>query len=351
MRPSSPRGFNLKSLMITTSSLLLFLCVLAGCGEPDNAASLRGAARDADGIRAGDPGQAPGYLDMKAWELAKAQMKISEEAISAFNGFCEIWSWAYEHRTFLRFKEALETADHLPGKMDEVERVVNRMRPVPGYPDLDGLKACYGNMASLLRSGAGHLRASIEAARDNNGASEKRHERLYVEKYKKAMEHYRKAFALMQLIYERGGRTEYQEFAGVKKHGPSTVGAFRAKVRKIMRAYEGPVIKKISEATNPAARMRHDPAMLKIDEACTLLQYAITETGQAEPGDLKELWDERQALLALLSYRMMSLKKYGEYLEKMKAGNTKEAEMAKKIYDILVKSADESYVKLKKAGY
>ncbi len=330
--------------------LLALLCAVTGCGKTEDASS--GRKKKSEGVRENPAdSHSSGYMDMKGWELAKADMKTNEEVIGAFNKYYEIWGWAYEHRVFLRFKEALETAAYLPGQMDKIEKLAGSMSGVPGYPEINELKKCYLKMIPLLRSGADHLRQSIVAARDNDSAAEKEHERVYVAKYKEAMAYGRESFAIMGEIYTRGGRTEYQKLAGVKKHDASTAATFSATVRRIVADYDGPIMKQIAGITIFAAKEKWDIASMKADQVYPRLQYSIMEAGRAEPGDLKALWDARQELVGMLSYRLMGVNKFREYMNTMKAGKAQEAETAKKVYRILVKSAEDARAKLRNMGY
>ncbi len=331
-----------------SAALCLLLCLgaLTGCGNKEDAAPGEGVT---DRQAADGPGS--GYMDMKGWEQAKAEMKTNEGIVKAFNEFFGIWSRAYEHRTFLRFREALGEAERLPGAMDEVERLVNAMKSVPGYPEISELKECHVKMIPLLRTGAEHLKKSIVAARDGDGAAEKRHEGAYVIKYKEAMAFNRKSFAIMGEIYTRGGRTEYQKLAGVQKHDASTAASFRAAVARVLADYDGPIMKDIAALSASADRGRWDRAAKIADEVYPRIQRSIMEAGRAEPGDLKGLWDARQELVAMLSYRLMGVTKLKEYINYAKSGNQEEAEKSKKVYRITADSAEQSRLKLKRMGY
>ncbi len=343
-------SFRVPELHAALFVLAVLLCAFPGCGKSEDAPT--GRQKSPEGVRENVvDGWSSGYMDMKGWELAKTEMKTSEEVVGAFNRYFQIWSWAYEHRTFLRFREALETAAYLPAQLEKIEKLVKSIRRVPGYPEIDELKECYVKMIPLLRSGGDHLRQSIEAARDNNEAAEKVHEWVYVARYKEAMAYSRKSFAIMPEILTRGSRTEYQKYAGAKQHVASTAVTFNAAVRRVMADYDGPIMKEIAGIPALAAQEKWDLASMKADEADTRLQHAIMEAGRAEPGNLKVLWDARQELVGMLSYRMMGNKKFKEYMEKTRAGDVVEAGKAKKVYRILVKSAEDSRVKLRKMGF
>ncbi len=332
--------------IVTALCLLLCLGAFTGCGKKEDAAPGEGGT-----LRQAADSSGSGYMDMKGWDLAKVEMKTNEKIVGAFNGFFGIWSRAYEHRSFLRFKEALEEANRLPGAMDKVEKLVNTMREVPGYPEIGELKECHKKMIPLLRTGAEHLKKSIEAALDSDGAAEKRHEGAYVTRYKEAMAFNRKSFVIMGDIYTRGGRTEYQKFAGAKKHDGSTAAAFRAVMTRILADYDGPIMRDMAAITASAERSQWDPAAKKSDELYPRLQRAIMEAGRAEPGDLKVLWDARQELVAMLSSRLIEVKKLREYIDYAKAGDRREAEKTKRLSRIIADSAAQSRLKLKRMGY
>jgi len=331
--------------------LIILLFAAAGCGKNDQ--SISGVINQ-EVVNAGSNAaetESNGYMDKKSWELAQAELKTIDEVVKVFNGFYDIWGRAYEHRTFLRFREALETVEYLPGKIDEVEKTAAGIKTVPGYPEIDNIKQCYLTMIPLLRSGAENLKLSIIAARDKNEPEERKQVKAYTIKWKQAMDYSKKSFAIMQEILTRGSRTEYQKMTGVNKTSAATAGNLQAGVRKIYAAYDSSVMIKIKEIKKLTAGYQWDAALVKIDDVYSQLQSSVMEAGQLDPGNKKELWDTRQELVTMLSQQMIAMKKYREYTEKLKSGNLQDAAQAGKVYEILKKSADESHSKLRKMGY
>ena len=347
--PSNVPYRNTKKIVLYL--LIVIFCFTSACGKKENTTSSENTAVNNVSIANPGSGDNGAYMDKNSWELAKAELKTIDEVIKAFNGFYDVWGWAYEHRVFNRYKEALETADYLPGKMDEVVKLVSSIKTVQGYPEIDSMKECYLNMIPLLRAGAQNLKESIVAARDKNGGEEKKQVNAYTDNWKKAMEYSRQSFAIMQDTLTRGGRTEYQNLTGEKKTTVATAAAFRTKVKKIVATYDSSVVPKTAEIKKLITNAGWDGAMVKTDYLYSVLQSSIMEAGQADPGNRKELLDARQELISTLSQQMMAMKKMREYTEKMQSGNTQEGEQAMKVYEILRKSALEARSRLKKTGY
>ena len=352
MKPiTSPADSGLRRTARAFCCALMLLSLLpAGCGKKDDPGDAKKNA-GAGTEQKGAPGGSGGYLDSAGWAQAQGELKIVNEAVKAFNAFYDVWGWAYEHRVFQRFKEALTTAEALPGKMDEAVRQVDRIRTVPGYGEIDEMKNCYLKMIPLLRGGAEELRLSIIAARDHKGAEEKEHVRAYADKWKAAMEQSKRSFTVMQELLTRGSRVEYQAMTGGQKPAPASAADFRRRMRKITAEYDGTLRKKTAEIDALAGRGQWEGVLLKTDGLYTRLQALIIEAGQSDPGSAKDRWEVRQALITALSHQMIAVKKLGEYAEKRRSGDSRGAEPDKKVYEILRESASDARGRLKKLGY
>lgn len=289
-----------------------------------------------------------GYIDAGGWELAQKEIKTIEKTVEAFNNFYDVWGWAYEHRVFQRYKEAIETAGHLPGKLDEIKKLAGSINPVENYPEIGNIKNCYMQMIPQLEGGAQNLKDSIIAARDSNTAEEKKLIQSYNEKWKAAMGFSRKSFTIMQELLTRGSRVEYGKLTGGKGLAPA---AFKSIIKSAVSEYDGQVNARISAVKKLAAGSQWDVAIIKSEEIYSILQKSIMKAGQAEPGSDRNSWNIRQELITALSGRMMAMKKFGEYMELSKNGNALEAAKTLKVYEIMEKSAADARSRLKKLGY
>ena len=100
-----------KTEKYTLSFLILLSFAISGCTKSDNHQPAVGNEQPDKTGQNTVSGDSAGYMDKTAWEQAQVELKTVEDVIKSFNGFYDIWGWAYEHRTFLRFKEALETGN------------------------------------------------------------------------------------------------------------------------------------------------------------------------------------------------------------------------------------------------
>ncbi len=329
--------------------LFIILLALAGCGKPDNPSSQSNNSGSA--FQELPAENSSGYLDAKGWDLAQAEIKTIEKTIEAFNAFYDVWGWAYEHRVFQRFKEAIETAAYLPGKLDEAEKIAQSIKQVKGYPEIDNIKKCYMEMIPLLRSGAQNMADSLVAARDGKIADEKSRVQAYRENWKSAMDFSKKSFEYMQQLLTRGSRVESQKLTSGQNTAQFNLAEFKKAIRQFASEYDKQIMEKITAIKKLAASSQWELAIARTNDVYLALQSSIMKAGQINQGTEKSTWDTRQELVTTLASQMMAMKKFSEYLEASQRGDKDEAAKLLKVYDIMYKSASDSRSKLRKLGY
>lgn len=313
--------------------------------SPRPAVSIEKTAADSETLTDENPG---GYMSIPDWEKAKTQLAVFDSIIKVeMDKFTGIYSSVIEARRFDQFDAALMHAQALEPSLSALERATNKISPVNNYPEIDTLKENLAAMIPLLRSFSFKLMKSVELAKSGDFSTEATLVKEYCDDYSKAMEHFRKVFAIYAEILTRGARTDSQKLTGEKQGGPETGKAFRAREKEIAAQFAHITAKELPPVESLAAQKKYDEADTRALAVYTSIQSLVMKINKLDPGNEKTLWDAKQLLTSSLSYRMMALHKYREYLAQIKTDDSQSAQ-TKKIYTVLKRSAEEEWQKYKR---
>lgn len=283
-----------------------------------------------------------GYLDLPAWERAKAELKKMEAAVKEQNDFLTYWGWAYAHRVFFRYREAIAVIPYMEPKLLAVERIARSMRVVSDYPQVAAIRQSLLDEAGVFRTGAVHLSNSFVAARDGNSALEQDEVRTYTRWYKVGCSLMLKRQAAWQEALTRGGRAQAQQHMGVQTHDVETVPKFRALLLKVGASYRATIAASHNAFAAMERRGDHAGMIRVLDDLYTTMQKLIMEAAWLMPGDLKALWDAKNVVMTMLSARMGIAMQHKAWLLARKAGDAAALRRAGIVLEITKKAALEA---------
>ena len=285
---------------------------------------------------------------MADWEKAKAALAVIESIIQIeMNKFTAAYSRVIEARRYDNFDAALEHAKALDPSLDAIERSVAAITLVSNYPEFDTLKQNLSAMMPLLRSFSLKLVKSVELAKQGDRISEAALVKEYCDDYAKAMEYFRTVYEIYGEILTRGARTDSQKLTGAKQGGAVVEKKFRAGEKEIAAQFAGIIKNEYPLVESLALKRKFDESDAQAQAVYTSIQNLVMRINTLDPGNEKSLWDARQLLLTSMSWHMMALQKYREYLAQLKA-NDSQIEQTEKIYKVLKVSAEDEWNKYKR---
>gem|GEM_PF-3250489 len=294
------------------------------------------------------PEETSGYMSMSDWEKAKTQLSVIESIIQVeMDHFTHSYSKVIEARRWDQFDAALDHAKSLEPSVIAVERAVDRIAAVDNYPEIDKLKEHLSAMIPLLRSFSVKLIKSVGLAKSGDFTAEAALVTEYCADYSKAMEHFRKVFEIYGEILTRGARTDSQKLTGAKNGGPDVEKKFRETEKEIAAQFGSIIAKELPPVESFAAQKKFDESDKQALAVYTSIQNLVMRLNALEPGNEKTLWDAKLLLTTSMSYRMMALYKYREYLAQMKTDDSQSVQ-TKKIYDVLKTAAEEEWRKYRR---
>lgn len=341
----------MRSGTIRSCTNMLFLAALLNLSACGKDAPTAGSGTPAGtSAQAGTKDQRGGYMDLEGWTKVRALLKNHDAAVDELGEFYTIWGWAQQHRAFYRYKEAIATVPYLYPKLGKIVQLARTMQDVAGWPQLAELREGWIRVATAFSNASWHLRIAFVAMRDGNKQVELRESADYGRWYREGCRLSLEKSRIWGELTTRGGRTASQNLTGIQTHDGDTIPKFRVLLHKVGASYRATVAASQSAFALVEQRGDHAGMLRVLDDLYTAMQKLIMEASWLTTGDLKSLWDAKDAVMTMLSSRMGIAMQHKAWLLARKAGDAAALRRAQVVLDITkqtTRDAEQAFQKLR----